>query len=84
MTARGADAAPTPCRDWDLRALLAHLDESLLALHEAAHGHVPLTVAAEPDRPTRWRCVRDRASCRLLGAWTNTARAAGHGSATPP
>lgn len=25
----------TPCRDWDLRALLAHMSDSLAALHEA-------------------------------------------------
>ena len=27
---------PTPCSDWDLDALLAHLDDSLIALTEAA------------------------------------------------
>jgi uncharacterized protein (TIGR03086 family) len=26
--------APTPCRDWDLRELLHHVDDSLAALHE--------------------------------------------------
>jgi uncharacterized protein (TIGR03086 family) len=29
---------PTPCRRWDLRALLAHLDDSLLMLTEAVRG----------------------------------------------
>jgi uncharacterized protein (TIGR03083 family) len=28
-------AAPTPCREWNLGALLAHLDDSLAALQEA-------------------------------------------------
>ncbi|WP_157249800.1 TIGR03086 family protein [Nonomuraea typhae] len=33
----------TPCAQWDLRALLAHMDDSLLALAEAADlGHIDL------------------------------------------
>lgn len=66
---------PTPCRGWDLRELLAHLDDSLLALHEAIDlGHVDLRrtdlggPAADPVR-----ALRDRA-CLLLGAWTNARR----------
>jgi uncharacterized protein (TIGR03086 family) len=72
---RDADlSAPTPCRAWDLRALLAHLDESLLALHEAAAlGHVTLA-GAEPTGGDPVAAVRVRASA-LLGAWTNTRRA---------
>lgn len=63
---------PTPCRRWDLRDLLGHMDDSLLALHEAIDlGHVDLrgadvgVPAADPVR-----ALRDRA-CLLLGAWTN-------------
>ncbi|HZD37555.1 MAG TPA: maleylpyruvate isomerase N-terminal domain-containing protein, partial [Actinomycetes bacterium] len=32
-------AAPTPCRDWDLRGLLHHADDSLAALLEGLGGH---------------------------------------------
>jgi uncharacterized protein (TIGR03086 family) len=63
-------ARPTPCQGWDLRALLAHLDDSLLALHEAAdRGQVPLEVpvAGNGDRVP---ALRERAS-RLVGAWTD-------------
>lgn len=72
-SAAGADpSAPTPCAPWNLRDLLDHLDESLLALHEAAGGHVEL--AATDHRPARTvAIVRVRASS-LLGAWTSTRR----------
>jgi uncharacterized protein (TIGR03086 family) len=67
-------SAPTPCRRWDLRTLLGHLDESLLALHEAAClGHVRLA-AVECAATDPVAVVRDRAR-GLLGAWTSTARA---------
>lgn len=34
---------PTPCDGWDLRALLLHMNDSLLTLHEAiAFGHVDI------------------------------------------
>lgn len=70
--AGGADlAAPTPCAGWDLRALLDHLDDSLLALHEAAAlGRVfpdPGGYAAEPG-VDRVALLRARAT-RLVGAW---------------
>ncbi len=71
---RAEMSAPTPCRSWDLRALLAHVDESLLALHEAASlGHVDLESGRASRRATRSRpCGTGRAD--LLGAWTNTTR----------
>ncbi|MBA9007559.1 TIGR03086 family metal-binding protein [Thermomonospora cellulosilytica] len=60
---------PTPCRDWDLRALLDHMNDSLQALCEAADlGHMALDPSPGPaDDPVT--ALRERA-CRLLGTWT--------------
>ena len=65
----------TPCRGWDLADLLAHMDDSLTALHEAGDtGHVappaPRGSAATepPDEPVeRLR----RSACSLLGSWAS-------------
>ncbi|NKQ58591.1 TIGR03086 family protein [Amycolatopsis sp. K13G38] len=64
---------PTPCRAWNLADLLAHMNDSMLALHEAADiGHVALDVpAAGGGDPVA--TLRDRA-CQLLGAWANSER----------
>jgi uncharacterized protein (TIGR03086 family) len=62
---------PTPCRDWDLRALLAHMNDSLLALHEAINiGHVDVDVSPVDNGSTvdLVASLRSRA-CQLLGAW---------------
>jgi uncharacterized protein (TIGR03086 family) len=60
---------PTPCRRWELRDLLLHLDDSMAALQEAAEsGEVGLAPA--DDSGAVVPAVRDRA-VRLLGAWTN-------------
>jgi uncharacterized protein (TIGR03086 family) len=75
-----AMSSPTPCSDWDLRALLLHMNESLLTLHEAiAVGHVDLDLAGEPGDPQAdygnpaldpVASLRNRA-CQMIGAWAN-------------
>ena len=71
--AAGADLGrPTPCAGWDLRTLLDHLNDSLLALHEAAAlgrvfpdtGDYAAGPAVDPVA-----VLRDRAT-RLVGVWT--------------
>ncbi|WAL66868.1 TIGR03086 family metal-binding protein [Amycolatopsis cynarae] len=65
---------PTPCGDWDLRALLTHLHDSLSALAEAAEGGriagepVPGPAGGDPVRAVR------AAARRVLGAWAADAR----------
>nr|WP_225955120.1 TIGR03086 family metal-binding protein [Kibdelosporangium phytohabitans] len=67
---------PTPCRSWDLAALLRHMIDSLAALHEAVDsGHVglapaPPTADLAADLVTR---LKDQA-CQLIGAWTSAPR----------
>jgi uncharacterized protein (TIGR03086 family) len=63
---------PTPCMGWDVRTLLAHIDDGLVALQEAADAHA---VALDPPGLERSRSdadpsagLRERASW-LLGAW---------------
>ncbi len=59
-------AAPTPCRDWTLRDLLAHMDDSLDAFTEAAGGSVGLTPARAAPRIV----VLQQKACALLGLWS--------------
>lgn len=65
---------PTPCRDWDLSDLLAHMNDSLTALHDAIDlGHVdlsPATGAADPAADLV-AALRERAGL-LLGACART------------
>ena len=47
--APGLLSQPTPCRDWDLAALLRHTSDSLTALHEGlATGYVSLDRGGPP------------------------------------
>jgi uncharacterized protein (TIGR03086 family) len=58
---------PTPCSRWQLRDLLAHMEDALDAFTEAAAGHV--VVDPVPPTGTRVEALREKA-CALLGAWT--------------
>jgi uncharacterized protein (TIGR03086 family) len=73
LVSADALAAPSPCHGWDLRDLLAHMNDSLKAMHEAGDvGQVALSAAAnygDPDtNPVS--TLRNRA-CSMLGAWAN-------------
>jgi uncharacterized protein (TIGR03086 family) len=61
-------AAPTPCAGWDLRRLLAHMDDSLASLHEAGSvRRVSLALlGTAPEDPAEE--LRRRA-CQLLADW---------------
>ena len=62
--------AETPCSEWDLAALLHHMDDSLRALQDAADTGRVVVVPSEPDDPADpVASLKDRA-CALLGAWT--------------
>ncbi|MCT2587899.1 TIGR03086 family metal-binding protein [Actinophytocola gossypii] len=64
---------PTPCRGWPLRVLVAHVDDALLALHEAADlGRVRLEPPEDPADPVS--AARERARL-VLGAWSRPSRA---------
>jgi uncharacterized protein (TIGR03086 family) len=65
---------PTPCRAWDLKALLTHMNDSLAALHEAIDsGHVELGQSSGEPAPDLVVQFKDRA-CHLVGAWTGSSR----------
>lgn len=55
----------TPCRDWPLALLLAHMDDALDAYTQATTGQVSL-VTHECRSPVE--SIRDKA-CTLLGWW---------------
>jgi uncharacterized protein (TIGR03086 family) len=65
---------PTPCRAWDLEALLTHMNDSLAALHEAIDsGHVGLNESSGEPAADLVVQLKDRA-CHLVGAWTGSSR----------
>jgi uncharacterized protein (TIGR03086 family) len=71
-----AMANPTPCREWDLRALLLHLNDSLLALHEAvAERRVALEPATDGGPAGGLVAALRSEASRTLGAWTNAGSA---------
>jgi uncharacterized protein (TIGR03086 family) len=63
-------AASTPCGDWNLGQLLVHMDESLVAIGEAAEvGHI--IVDPQPPSPDPGQLV-DRIvqrACRTRASW---------------
>jgi uncharacterized protein (TIGR03086 family) len=68
----GTDLAnATPCRDWDLQALLRHMDDSLAAFTEAAEiGYVDLVPVRSGD-PGSLLVDRLRSrACALVAAWS--------------
>jgi uncharacterized protein (TIGR03086 family) len=62
-------SAPTPCAGWDLRALLTHMDDSLVSLHEA--GSVRrVRVDVPPVAPDDIVVSLRTHACQLLAEWT--------------
>ncbi|WP_433193373.1 maleylpyruvate isomerase family mycothiol-dependent enzyme [Nocardia sp. CA-107356] len=64
-------SAPTPCRGWNLRMLLAHVDESIATLREGlAGGRVRITPG--PPRPSCAGTLHIRSRAMgLLSDWAN-------------
>ena len=61
---------PTPCSDWDLGALLAHMEDSLEALGEAAElGRVRVTQQGGQTDPGRTIDRLVQRACRTRAAW---------------
>jgi uncharacterized protein (TIGR03086 family) len=58
---------PTPCADWRLGDLLAHMEDSLDAFTEAAGGRV--SVHLTHTTQGRVAAIEEKA-CALLGAWS--------------
>lgn len=58
--------APTPCHDWDLRQLLAHMADGLDAFAEASGGFVAVERAPLAGDPVTDLCSR---ACAVLASW---------------
>ena len=71
-------SAPTPCSGWDLRALLAHMEDSLTSLHEAGSlRRVRVDVPSSPSADLV-EALRARA-CELLADWSPSPPVTGQG-----
>src|SRR5690606_18070948 len=71
---------PTPCADWDLMHLLAHMDDALDAFLEAAAGAVTVPEERGRRHPGAMRpgdriVVLQEKACTLLGTWMQAAEA---------
>ena len=62
-------SAPTPCAGWELRALLTHMDDSLVSLHEAASVR-RVRVDVPPATPDDIVVSLRTRACQLLAEWT--------------
>lgn len=62
---QGDPTRPTPCHDWPLGKLLAHMEDTLDACTEAATGRVSLAPTAGRSRLDAIRLK----ACALLGWW---------------
>jgi uncharacterized protein (TIGR03086 family) len=60
----------TPCAGWDLGQLLAHMDDSLVAMAEAAElGHVRLDPQPLTGDPAQLVDLLVQRACRTRAAW---------------